>query len=165
MNKLLFILCFALLFTSCSVEDNNISVVGTWKLTARNVVDGFDINNDGTVDTNILNEVDCVNNETLIFETNGVVSSNKTYNPDIDIALLDGTTDDYIFNVTCDEQGIIGFATTYTQDMNTVTFNDNEFTIIGNQLSREIKESIKIYNEDFTEIVATKDLTLIYTKQ
>lgn len=167
MSKLLFILCFAsLLFASCSSEDNeDSSIVGTWKLTAWDVVDGFDINNDGTVSTNILDEIECANNETLIFETNGVVSSNKTFNPDIDVALLEGTTDEYAFDVICDQQGVIGFATTYSQNIDTVIFNDKASTIIGNQLFRVIKESITIYNEDYTEIVGTKDLTLVYTKQ
>ena len=167
MNKLLFVLCFvSLLLTSCSGEDQDeISVVGTWRLTTWNVADGFDINNDGAVSTNILDEIECTNDETLIFEAKGVVSSNKTYNPDIDIALLEGTTDEYTFRVTCDEQGVIGFATTYSQSIGTVIFNDREFTLIGNQLFRVNKEAIKIYNENFTEVVDTKDLKLIYTKQ
>lgn len=165
MNKLLFILCFAsLLVTSCSEEDDGLSVVGTWKLTAWNVADGFDINNDGTVSTNILDEIECTNSEALIFEATGVMSSNNTFNPAINIALLDGTTDSYTFNITCDQEGVISFATTYSQSLDTVTFNDSEFTIIGNQLLREIKEGIKIYNEGFTEVIATKDLTLVYTK-
>ncbi len=166
MNKFLFILCFALLLVSCSDDDNeDVSIVGTWKLTAWEVADGLDINNDGTASVNILDEIECANNETLIFESNGVVASNKTFNPDIGIALKQGTTNNYTFNITCDEQGVIGFATSYSQSMDTVIFNNNESTIIGNQLFRVIKESIKIYNEDFTEVVATKSLTLVYTKQ
>ncbi|AUP80811.1 hypothetical protein [Flavivirga eckloniae] len=166
MNRLLFILCFIpLLFASCSKEDNDVSVVGTWKLTAWNITDGFDINKDGTVSTNILDEVVCENNETLIFETNGVISSSETYNPEIDIALLDGTTDEYTYMVTCDEQGVIGFATTYSQATDKVVFNDVEFTVGDKELFRVKKEAIKIYNETFTEVIATKDLTMVYTKQ
>ncbi|WP_303316009.1 hypothetical protein Q4Q34_13280 [Flavivirga abyssicola] len=167
MNRFLFILCFTLLITSCSEEESNdLSIVGTWKLTAWEVADGFDMNNDGIVNTNILDEIECISNETLIFETEGVVSSNKTFNPDIDIALQEGTTDKYVFDVRCDKEGVIGFATTYSQkNIDTVIFNDKESAIVDNQLFRLIKESIKIYNEDFTEIVATKDLTLVYTKQ
>ncbi|MDD7884872.1 hypothetical protein [Flavivirga sp. 57AJ16] len=167
MSKLLFILCFALLlFTSCSSEDNDdLSVVGTWKLTAWDVVGGFDINNDGTVSTNILDEIECVNNETLIFEPNGVMSSNKTFSLDIDITLLEGTTDEYVFNVMCDQEGVIGFATTYSQNGDTLIFNDKESTIKGDQLFRVLKEAITIYNTGFTEVLATKDLTLVYTKQ
>ncbi|GAA3654056.1 hypothetical protein [Flavivirga jejuensis] len=166
MNKLFYILCFVLVFTSCSSDDNDgVSIIGVWELTAWDVMDGFDINNDGTASTNIIDEIECTNNETLIFEDNGVMSSNETYNPDINIALLEGTTDEYMFNVSCDEQGIIGFATSYSQTNNTVIFNDIEFTVIDNQLFRVIKESVKIYNEDFTEVVATKDLKLVYTKR
>ncbi|NMH86676.1 hypothetical protein [Flavivirga algicola] len=166
MNKFLFVLCFALSLVSCSDDDNDVvSVVGTWKLTAWEVADGLDINDDGTASSNILDEITCPNNETLIFEANGVVTSNKTFNPDLDIALKQGTSDEYTFNVTCDNQGVIGFATTYSQNMDAVIFNDNESIIIDNQLLRVVKESIKIYNEDFTEVITTKDLTLVYTKQ
>ncbi len=166
MNKLFFLLCFALFLTGCSEEDSgDISIVGTWKLTAWNVADGFDINDDGIASTNILDEIECTNNETLIFEANGVVASNKTFNPEIAIILQEGTTNNYMFNVTCDKQGVIGFATTYSQNIDTVTFNDKESTIIGNQLFCVIKDALKIYNEDFTEVLATKDLTLVYTKQ
>ena len=38
-----------------------------------------------------------------------------------------------------------------------VTKNDNK-------ISRVFLDAIKIYNEDFTEVLETKDLTLIYTK-
>ncbi|GAA3598467.1 hypothetical protein Q4Q39_19855 [Flavivirga amylovorans] len=166
MNKLLFILCFALFITSCSSEDDgDMSVVGTWKLTAWDVVGGFDINNDGTTNTNILDEIECENNETLTFDVNNVVASNKTFNPDVNIALQEGTTDKYMFNVACDEEGIIGLATSYSQNLDIVLFNGIESTVIGNQLFRLMKGSIKIYNEDFTEIITTRDVTFVYTRQ
>ena len=63
MNKLLLNLCFAFIlvcFTSCSTDDvtqdSKNAITGVWKLTAWNINGGFDINNDGTVSSNLLNE-------------------------------------------------------------------------------------------------------------
>ncbi|MFG6685518.1 hypothetical protein ACGK9U_02980 [Mariniflexile sp. HNIBRBA6329] len=167
MKNILLILCFTpLLLTSCFRDgDDDFAIVGVWQLSAMNVEDGFDINNDGTISSNLLNEIDCINNETLVFESNGVVTSNSTFNPHIKIALLDGASDEYIFNVVCDEEGVISFATTYAYNSKVVVINESIATFANNQLSRVFEDAIQIYNEDFTEVVTTKDLTLVYTKQ
>ena len=167
MIRILLIISFvSLFFVACSTDnDDSMSVEGVWKLTEYNVSDGFDINGDGIKSTNLLDEIDCENNEFLTFESNGVMSSNLSFNPNILIALLDGTTDDYTFNVACDEEGVIGFAANYTQKGETIIYNNHNASIIGNQLYVAFKKAVKIYNESFTEVVKAKDLTLVYTKQ
>jgi hypothetical protein len=168
MKNLFFIFCMAsVIFTSCSSDggDGDTSIVGTWKLTTWSINMPLDLNNDGVSSTNLLDEVGCTNNETLVFEANGVISSNDSFNPKIAVILLDDTANDYVFDIVCAE-GVIGFATSYTQtNDNTVVFNDKESTISGHQLSCVYEDAIKIYNEDLTEVVATKNLTLVYTKQ
>lgn len=172
MNKLILNLCIAFVlvcFTSCSSDDmqdsNNSSISGVWKLTAWNIEGGFDINNDGTISSNLLNEIDCSRNETLFFDNNGVVSLNTTFNPDIGIALLNETTDEYSFDVTCDTEGVISLATEYTIKDSIITIGESEAMIEGNQISLVFEGRIKIHNEDFTEVIETKDLTLVYNKQ
>lgn len=172
MNKLILNLCIAFVlvcFTSCSSDDmqdsNNLSISGVWKLTAWNIEGGFDINNDGTISSNLLNEIDCSRNETLFFDNNGVVSLNTTFNPDIGIALLNETTDEYSFDVTCDTEGVISLATEYTIKDSIITIGESEAMIEGNQISLVFEGRIKIHNEDFTEVIETKDLTLVYNKQ
>jgi len=168
MKHLLKVICAVLLIsssTSCSSESDVSSIVGSWKLTAWNASKGLDLNNDGIVSTNILDEIDCISNETLVFESNGVVSSNATFNPDLDIVLLNGTSDEYIFNVTCDKDGMVSYATTYSQNGDSVLINESEATIRDNKLSRIFEDAIKIYNEDHTELVDTIDVTYVYTKQ
>ena len=172
MNKLILYLCIAFVlvsFTSCSTDDmqdsNNSSITGVWKLTAWNIEGGFDINNDGTISSNLLNEIDCSRNETLFFDNNGVVSLNTTFNPDIGIALLNETTNEYSFDVTCDTEGVISLATEYTIKDSIITIGESEAMIEGNQISLVFEDRIEIYNEDFTEILETKDLTLVYNKQ
>ena len=172
MNKLLLNLCIAFVlvcFTSCSTDDmqdsNNSSITGVWKLTAWNIDGGFDINNDGTVSTNLLNEIDCSRNETLFFDNDGVVSLNTTFNPDINIALLNIETSEYSFNVACDTEGVISLATSYTVNDSMIMIGESEAQIDGNQIFLVFQDRIKIYNEDFTQVLETKDLTLVYNKQ
>lgn len=172
MNKLLLNLCIACAlvnFTSCSSDDmqdsDNSSITGVWTLTAWNIDEGFDFNNDGTVSTNLLSEIDCSQNETLFFEKNGTVSLNTTFNPDIDIALLNEENNEYNFNVTCDNEGIISLATSYTVNDSIVMIGETEAQFDGNQITLVSEDRIKIYNEDFTEVVETRDLTLVYFKK
>ena len=172
MNKLLLNLCAAFVlvcFTSCSADDmqdsNNSSITGVWKLTAWNIEGGFDINNDGTVSLNLLNEIECSRNETLFFDNNGIVSLNTTFNPDIGIALLNETTNDSRFDIACDTEGVISLATEYTVKDSVITIGESEAMIEGNQIYLVFEGRIKIYNEDFTEVLEAKDLTLVYDNQ
>jgi len=172
MNKLVFSLCIAftlVCFTSCSSGDtddsNNQTILGVWELTAWNIEGGFDINNDGTLSTNLLNEIDCSRNETLLFNKNGVVSLNTTFNPEINITLLSGETETYNFDVACDTEGVISLATEYTVKDSIITIGESEAEIDGNQISLVFEDRLKIYNEDKTEIIETRNLTLVYTKQ
>jgi hypothetical protein len=141
------------------------SVVGSWQLTTWSVFIPIDLNNDAITNNNLLNEATCDNNETLIFESNGTVSSNSTYNPQVYISLVNGTTDNYSFDVDCDTEGAIGLAGTYTQNNNSITLFNTTAVINGNQLTVVYENAIDIYNEGFTEIMDTKDLTLVYTKK
>ena len=172
MNKLILNLCIAFILvcsTSCSTDDmqdsNNSSIIGVWKLTAWNIEGGFDINNDGTVSSNLLNEIECSRNETLFFDNNGIVSLNTTFNPDIGIALLNETTNEFRFDISCDTEGVISLATEYTVKDSVITIGESEAMIEGNQIYLVFEGRIKIYNEDFTEVLEAKDLTLVYDKQ
>jgi hypothetical protein len=161
-----FVLCFASsLLISCFNDDEKTTIKGVWRLYAMNVESGLDINKDGFADTNLLNEIDCTNNETLIFESNNVVTSNKTFNPDIKIALINGTTNEYVFDVECDEEGIISFAATYSRSNNQIFINESEAILNNNQLTRVSENAINIYDEGFSEVIATKNVTLVYIKQ
>ncbi len=174
MNKILLNLCLALMLvfvTSCTSEDiqesNNSQVLGVWKLNAWNIENGFDINNDGVVSTNLLNEIDCSYQETLLFEANNVVSLNTTFNPNLDVVLLNNSDadDEYRFNVECDTEGIVSLASLYTLSGSIISFGNIEAVIENNKISIIYKNRIEIYNEDLTQIVETKDLTLVYIKQ
>ncbi|WP_298345283.1 hypothetical protein [uncultured Algibacter sp.] len=171
MKKLLLSLCCAILlvsFTSCSTDDtqdsNDSSIVGVWTLNAWNIEDGLDMNNDGIASTNLLDEIDCSRNETLFFDKNGVVSLNTTFNPDLNISLLNSETNTYNFEITCDTDGIVSLATEYTIENSMITIGESVAEIEGGQIFLVFEDRIKIYNEDFTQVIETKDLTLVYNK-
>ncbi len=81
-NFFLFAISFALFFTSCSSDDDNVdngggdsvevSLVGTWELTSAEVAVTLDLNMDGTVSPNLLDELSC-------FEDTIIVSDDNTY--------------------------------------------------------------------------------------
>lgn len=161
------IITILFLFTSCADNDDNPSkLVGTWELTSWSINIPFDVNVDTVESLNLLEEISCANNETLVFKTDGTLYSNDSFNHNIKITLLNETTNMYRVNVECNEEGTISFATTFRQSTDTmVSYNDIESTIIdNNQLISVYKDAVNIYNEDMTEVIATKDLTLVHTK-
>jgi hypothetical protein len=169
MRKFTFILfTFTILTiaTACSKDDSNVpSIVGTWELTTWSINVPIDLNNDLITSTDLLDEAICANEETLVFEANGTVSSNATYNPQVMVSLLDGTTEEYLFNVECDTEGSIGIAGSFTQNDQSVTLFNTMATLSGNQLIVVYENAIDVYNQNLTEVIDMKDLILIYTKK
>lgn len=166
LQKISLILAVCLVFlNSCAKEEvkTKSQVIGEWKLASYSIGAAFDVDKDGTSQLNLLNEIDCVNSEILKFETTGILSSNETYNPTIEISKseIDNT---YNFSIECQE-GVISFATSFSQiDVDTFQFNDKEFTIVNNSFNILLVDEVIIYNEDFTAILETRDLVLTYSK-
>jgi len=167
LHSFLIIFCFSLFIVSCSTdEDDNIesSVVGVWDLTELNIANlSVDLNNDTVFNNNILEEISCANNEILTFEENGVVTSSDTFNSKVDIFL--NTSGQYSANIECAQSGTIGFASSYIETRNTVEFNGSTAELIGNQIIRTFTNEIEIFDEAGTEVVETRDLILVYTRQ
>ena len=157
-------------FMSCTSDDDssssNDTLSGTWKLTAFNTTTAYDWNNDGAGSINILDEVDCLENETFVFGSNNTVVSNNTSFLDLEIELVVGTTDEFTFFVDCEED-IFSFSLTYTRDGNSVVFNDEgdllEGTISGNTILFVLEGDIDVENENGTS--TSEDITLVYTRQ
>ncbi len=167
MKRILVILTFSFFWLfACSSDDSNLtSIEGIWKLVAYNVGEGFDINNDGIKSINLLEEIGCTNNEELLFESTGVVYTNASFNPGIKIYIVNEETNAYAFNIVCDTEGVISFASNYIQKENTIAFNNHNAVISNNQLYIVFQDAIGIYNSDFTKVLRRVDLTLVYSKQ
>ena len=165
---------------SGSDDDNNSSVEleGTWKLTAWNIGESVDLNNDGTASSNLLDEMDCYNNETIVFSSTDIATIINTSYADIYVELEEGSETDYIFEVECELEND-SFTATYVRNGNTVTFTfagdvedgeDEEDTDVliatldGDELSLLIPDGYYVEGDDF-EVVVEQDLTMVYTKQ
>ena len=184
----LFLLVTAVLFTSCDNEpiegfdltqqntvtpgiSTNNSIVGTWKLTAWNTTNALDINNDGTAGINLLTELNCYDNETLVFNTdNTSVSMSRSY-ADIELNLVVGTTNSYNYVVNC-VQAIENTNSTWTQAGQNVAITDaTSGTATNFLLSTNDNELSFLVPSGFTytsndgSLTVNEDLTFVYTKQ
>lgn len=154
----------------CSQSTSNEDIEGTWLLTAWNGEEPIDLNNDGAESANFLDEIDCYTNETIVFNTDntGVVMSTSyaTFNFEIET----GTTDSYIYTVTCDQE-VENSNFTWTQTGNTISITDtattdvSEWTVNGNQLSTFVPSGFIAFNSDDITVTVSQDLTFVYTKQ
>lgn len=180
MKKLLALLSFLILFTAFTCEDEplegdfviengtNDNIVGTWKLTGWRGEEPIDLNNDGTESINFLDEMDCYENETMVFNNNNTGTAFSTTYAEFELELEIGTTDTYNFLVTCiNENETTNFDWSQNGQMVSITdeFNDSyNFVLNGNTLSVTIPDGFFAANQDFT-VTTVQDLTFIYTKQ
>ncbi len=173
MKKFFGLLFIALAFTACSSDDdsnNTTSLQGTWKMTAFNTENAYDLNNDGTASTSVMDETNCYQNETLVFNADGSTGSAiATSYADIELTLVAGTTDEYEYSVTCvSEDDTTPFL--YTQNGNNVTLSfggdSQTLTLSGNTLTYVFEEGffIEVDNNGTTTTV-TEDITFVFTKQ
>ena len=152
----------------CTV-DQPTGIEGTWLLTAWNGTEPIDLNNDGTESTNFLEEMDCYNNETIVFNADNTGQIMSTSYAEFDIFLEVGSTDTYDFTVNCIPE-IDNMDMTWSQAGNTVSitdsFNDtSEWTLNGNTLSITIPEGFTVINTEDVNVSVIQDLTFVYTKQ
>lgn len=113
MKRLMSVLFIAILFASCSSDDDSSfanSIVGVWTLTEANLELPQDFNNDGTVDSNFKNEVPC-------FESTTAFTADGTYTQsfsNVEAVELNGETT-YVCNGSTNTSG------TYVLDGNQLT--------------------------------------------
>ncbi|RYD90483.1 MAG: hypothetical protein EOP54_23920 [Sphingobacteriales bacterium] len=124
MKKLVLMAFAAVALVSCSDDDNeNVALTGTWKLTAFNLDEGVDLNNDGTASTSLITESGCYNNSTVVFGSGNSATFN-IQELDIDYEIITGTQNSYEYSVDC----LAGENETATY---TVSGNNVAFTIGG----------------------------------
>lgn len=143
------------------------TIVGTWKMTAWNVDQGQDLNQDGTNSTNLLNEMDCYNNETIVFNADNTAISTSTSYANIELNLVVGTTDQFDYNITCiSETEVTNLS--WVQSGNIVVTESlgvaNDLLLNGNELSFVIPEGFTVVSDD-ASVTVIQDLTIVYTKQ
>ena len=180
MKKITALITFLILFTAFTCENEPLegdfvldsdsieTIQGTWKLTSWIGEEPIDLNNDGASSLNFLEEMNCYQNETMLFNADNTGVINSTTYAEIEMELEVGTTDSYNFTVNCISE-IENTDFSWTQNGNTISVTDEyndtyDFSLNGNQLSIIIPDGFFAANEDFT-VTTIQDLTFVYTKQ
>lgn len=169
-NKL--ILAFTIIISSLSLnsceawEDESyhpggehgedVIVPGNWKLTELNLEEPFDFNQDGTVNTNLMTETNCYQNELMSFLPNntGISTSNSYANI---------TVDGENFTVECvEETEETPFTWSQTQNAFSIVVDGQTLpaTLVGNKITFTIPEGFMTGGMEVLQ-----DITFIYTKQ
>lgn len=103
MRKIFGLVIVIIAFTACSKDDNddnNLSIEGIWKLTAFEVENAYDLNNDGIASKNILTEIDCYHQD-IIFNADDTGQIIYYSYAQIELNLIPGTTDEYEYVTNC----------------------------------------------------------------
>jgi|GEM_PF-1144532 len=153
----------------CSItNEGNAEIEGTWKLTSWLGENPIDLNNDGEESLDFLDEIDCYNNETLVFNADGTGVSMSTSYATFTSEVETGTTNSFDFFVECTaEVENTNFTWTDNGSQLTVTIAGDayNYTVDGNELSIFVPSGfVAMDGEDFT-VTVNEDLTFIYTKQ
>lgn len=152
----------------CSVDNEEASdIEGTWLLTAWIGTEAIDLNGDGTASLNFLDEMDCYENETIVFNADGTAVSMSTSFASFVFDIEVGTTDEFIYSFECEFEDE-NTDMTWSQSGGVVVIDDgmlvSDFTLSGNQLSVLYPEGFFAFSSDFTA-TTTQDLIFVYTKK
>jgi len=172
MKKVFSLLMITMLFAACSSDDDNgngnVALEGTWKMTAFKSQNAYDINGNGIISNDIMQQTNCYQNETLVFNANVTGADISTSYAEIDLELVAGSTNEYQYTVSCVNENTTS-AFTWNQSGNTVNISQSGITFSGTQSVNQITFvipngfPIEVTQGNGTAIV-TEDLTIVYEK-
>ena len=171
MKIVLAVLLLAGLTYSCSNDDdgnNTVAVEGTWKLTAFNIQSTIDLNADGNASSDLLEESNCYENETIEFNADNTATVKSTSYLELE-GEYDAATGAFEIISNCINE-IENLAGTWTQAGGTVTVSVNGqpvvFTQAGSVLTATIPAGYEVPTDDNgTVAYIAEELTIQYTKQ
>ena len=157
------------LLTACKGDDveKETTIEGTWKLTAWKSANAYDFNGDGQASTNLLNELNCYDNELIIFNANGsgIIKSNSY--AEVTATLVTGSETSYTYTIDCVETQDNSFFT-WSRNGNTISLTENDetdsFNLDNNNFSFLVKD-YRVANNQNHQPVVIEDLIFVYTKQ
>jgi hypothetical protein len=171
MKKLVTLILVAAIFASCSSDDDSgkVAIEGTWKMTAFNTENAYDLNGDGTISSDVMGQTNCYQNETIIFNSNNTGAEVSTSYLDIDLELVAGSTTEYEYNVACVSENTTT-AFTWAKSGATVTVTQAGYVFTGTLNGDEItftapnSFTIEVEQGSGTAFI-TQDVTIVYKKQ
>ena len=166
-------IAITLFFASCTSNDDGDTsngLEGTWIMTSFDVGEAYDLNGDGTANSDVIVETGCYQNETIDFnpDNTGVIT-NRTF-LDLQVDIVVGTTDEVTYSYTC-EDDLFTQNFTWGQTTSTVLITiDNFFitaTLDGDTLTFTVPAgfSIDIPDGNGGLISLDQNVTVVYTKQ
>lgn len=175
MKNLLKVFLVSLFLTSCIVNDNfdvTVDLVGTWRMTSFSTENAYNLNGDGTANTDVIVETGCYQNETIEFIADNTGVSRSTSFLDIETIITVGTTNEVEYNIDCVAE-IFNSNFTWSQNGSAVSITDTGVTItgtlIGSTITLVIPEGFSIEGLDNSGnnvlITILEDVTIVYTKQ
>ena len=137
-----------------------VTIPGTWKLTAITLEDSFDFNGDGTATTDLMAETNCYQNELMAFnqDLSGVSTSNSYAH-----IIVNGT----LYITECiDEVEETPFA--WAQNQNTISLTiDSQIvnaTLAGDILTFTLPDGFTATDGQPGGLVLTQDIKMTYKK-
>ncbi|WP_298508471.1 lipocalin family protein [uncultured Kordia sp.] len=174
MKRLLLFYVMTTLLLGCSSDDDDAIpleplVTGTWKMTNAIIEQGIDI--EGMKVLDLLQEVNCYQNETITFNEDGtaLVSTNSFLK--VEASLVEGTQDEYTYAADCVNDSDTYSATWSIVDRDLLLTEEDGFVSRvpnfggGQFMVFSIPEGFEILRDDGTTIHAEEDILLVYKRQ
>ena len=172
-TNILSLLTIAFLLFSCSSDDDNnnnttAEIPGTWRLTSFLIESAIDLNNDGSASNDLIQETNCYQNETLVFNADGNMAANSTSFLEME-GVIDATSGDLVITTDCVPDAF-SESGTWTQNGASVTILVDGTPIVavvsGNALTFQIPAGYQIpTNDNGTIVTVLENTTFVYTKQ
>ncbi len=173
LNFYLFVGIGLFFMMSCTNNDDETNfasdVEGEWQLTRLESINLHDFNNDGEATNNLMLEVNCYLNETIIFNPDNTAISKNTSYTEIIAMLIPGTTNSYNYAAGCiSEESLISF--NWSTDGSNIIIIDNVdadtqvLPVNNNQFSFVSDNALMVKKSDDNSVLIEEDLKFTYTK-
>jgi hypothetical protein len=172
MKKLFLLSALSLFLVACSSDDDAVAVdplVGTWRMTAFEVENPYDFNEDGTASRNLITETNCYQNETIQINADGTAVAISNSFLFVIGELVPGTTDQYTYTLNCEMESDI-VPLNWTANGMVLSFQEDDgFSVSGSldeidQFSFIVPQGFGIYTDGFNA-VTEENVRVVYTKQ
>jgi hypothetical protein len=172
-KKLLLTVLLSTVFFSCSSNDNDestdVSVEGTWKLTGYELENPYDINQDGSASTSVIDETSCYNNETIVFNQDNTGKIISRSYVDFSSEITIGGNSELSVALECiEEEETIDFSWNLEGNMLVLDASGEKTTMVveGDDISYSIPKGYSFESVENNAIVTiNENVTFTYTRQ
>ena len=171
--SIILVVIIALVFTSCTKEEVPITdLVGSWKLVELNVETPIDLNGDGVLNDNILDEISLIQ-ATLSFEGND--KGSLSYNSGVSISAenVDGKIHYGVSSSISSDDKPMQFSYNHLEGLVTIqgdiTYNNigleqSQLTFEGNVLKMKVSNGFLIKEVITNEVAINQSLEYVFVK-